>query len=69
MEKIWPYAWAFSIGCIIFTACKVFGLEWAAKRSWGEVIAWFIVAVLIIVAFFLRRRIAGIFAKIKAKLD
>ena len=48
MGRIWPYAWAFAIMCIIYTVCKILGLEWAAERAWLEVLLFDVVAVGII---------------------
>lgn len=69
MGRIWPYAWAFSIMCFIYTICKLAGLEWAADRSWGEVIFFLIVAILIITSFFMRKKIVALYEKIKKKLS
>ena len=69
MGRIWPYAWAFSIMCIIYTVCKILGLEWAAERAWMEVIFFDIVAVLIITSFFMRKKIVALYEKIKKKLS
>ena len=69
MGRIWPYAWAFAIMCIIYTICKVLGLEWAADRAWLEVILFDVVAVLIITSFFMRRKIVALYWKIKQKLS
>lgn len=69
MGRIWPYAWAFSIMCIIYTVCKILGLEWAAERAWMEVIFFDIVAVLIITSFFMRKKIVALYLKIKKKLS
>lgn len=65
MSKIWPYAWAFALACLTFLGLKIAGHEWTAERSWGEVIAFSVVAVLIILAFFLRKKIAALIAKNK----
>ena len=69
MGRIWPYAWAFSIMCIIYTVCKILGLEWAAERAWMEVIFFDIVAVLIITSFFMRKKIVALYLKIRKKLS
>lgn len=69
MGRIWPYAWAFSIMCIIYTICKIAGLEWAAERPWWEVIMFLCIAVLIITSFFLRKKIVALYYKIKNKLS
>ena len=69
MERIWATAWAFSIMCIIYTVCKIAGLEWAADRPWSEVIFFLIVAVGIITSFFLRKKIAALYRRIKDKLS
>lgn len=69
MGRIWPYAWAFSIMCVIYTICKIAGLEWAAERAWGEVIFFDIMAVLIITSFFMRKKIVALYEKIKKKLS
>lgn len=69
MGRIWPYAWAFSIMCIIFTICKIAGLEWAADRQWGEVIFFLCVAIAIITCFFLRKKITALYTKLKDKLS
>ena len=66
--KLWIYAFAFAIMCFIYAGCKLAGLEWAASRSWWEVGAWVCVAVLIIVAFFLRKQISKLFSSIKNKI-
>lgn len=68
MDKIWPYAWAFSIMCILYAICKVAGMEWAAARPWWEVLAFLAVAIVIIVCFFLRKKIAVALDKLKDKL-
>jgi len=65
MARIWPYAWAFAIMCYIYAGCKIAGLEWAAERSWTEVIIFVAVATLIIVCFFLRKQISALVDKIK----
>ena len=69
MGRIWPYAWAFAIMCFIYAGCKLAGLEWAAERSWGEVIFFVCVAVAIIAVFFLRKKIVMLYYKIKNKLS
>ncbi|MBE6541752.1 MAG: hypothetical protein E7672_04825 [Ruminococcaceae bacterium] len=69
MEKIWATAWAFAVLCIIFFGCKVAGLEWAAERSWTEAIIFLGVSVVIIVCFFLRKKIAALYNKIKDKIS
>lgn len=69
MGRIWPYAWAFSIMCIIYTICKIAGLEWAAERPWWEVILFLCVAIAIITCFFLRKKIVALYNKIKNKLS
>ena len=66
--KLWIYGFAFSIMCFIYAGCKIAGMEWAASRSWWEVGAWVCVAVLIIVAFFLRKQISKLFSSIKNKI-
>ncbi|MBQ2827419.1 MAG: hypothetical protein IJF13_09345 [Clostridia bacterium] len=68
MERFWPYAWAFSIMCIIYTICKIVGFEWTAERPWQEVIFFLCVAILIITLFFLRKKIAALYEAIKNKL-
>ena len=55
--------------CIIYTVCKILGLEWAAERAWMEVIFFDIVAVLIITSFFMRKKIVALYLKIKKKLS
>jgi len=55
--------------CIIYTICKIAGLEWAAERPWWEVIMFLCIAVLIITSFFLRRKIVALYYKIKKKLS
>ena len=65
MGRIWPYAWAFAIMCIIYTICKVLGLEWAAERAWLEVILFDVVAVLIITSFFMRKKIIALYETIR----
>ena len=69
MGRIWPYAWAFAIMCFIYAGCKIAGLEWAAERSWTEVIFFLAVSVLIIAGFFLRKKIAALIQKIKDKMS
>ena len=69
MGRIWPYAWAFAIMCIIYTICKVLGLEWAAERAWLEVILFDVVAVLIITSFFMRKKIIALYETIRKKLS
>ena len=56
--KLWPYALAFALMCFVYAGCKLAGLEWAAERPWGEVIAFLCVATVIFVVFFLRKKIA-----------
>lgn len=67
MQKIWPYAWAFSIMCILYAVLKVCGVEWAAERPWYEVIIFLGVAIVIITCFFLRKKIAALVENIKNK--
>ena len=69
MGRIWPYAWAFAIMCIIYTVCKILGLEWAAERAWLEVLLFDVVAVGIITSFFMRRKIVALYYRIKNKLS
>ena len=69
MGRIWPYAWAFAIMCFIYAGCKIAGLEWAAERSWTEVIFFVCISVVIIVCFFLRHKIAALYQKIKNKMS
>lgn len=69
MGRIWPYAWAFAIMCFIYAGCKIAGLEWAAERPWSEVIFFLGVSVLIIAGFFLRKKIAALYQKIKDKIS
>ena len=54
--------------CFIYAGCKIAGLEWAAERSWSEVIFFLVVSVLIIAGFFLRKKIAALIQKIKDKM-
>ena len=65
--RIWPYALAFAVMCFIYAGCKLAGLAWAAERSWGEVIFFLFVAVGIIAAFILRKRIARAAAALREK--
>ena len=67
MNRIWTYAWAFAIMCFIYAGLKIAGVEWAAERSWTEVGIFVVVAVLIVVGFFLRKKIAAIVSKISNK--
>ena len=67
--KIWPYALAFAVMCYVYAGCKLAGLEWAAERPWGEVIAFLCAATLVFAAFALRKRIPGWFAALKKKLE
>lgn len=69
MGRIWPYAWAFAVMCVIYTVCKLLGLEWAAERAWLEVILFDIVSALIIVSFFMRKKIVALYEKLKNKLS
>lgn len=69
MGRIWPYAWAFAVMCVIYTVCKLLGLEWAAERAWLEVILFDIVSALIIVSFFMRRKIVALYERLKNKLS
>ncbi len=69
MGQVWPYAWAFSIMCIIYTICKIAGLEWAAERPWWEVILFLCIAIIIITSFFLRKKIVATYEKIKKKMQ
>ncbi len=55
--KLWPYALAFAVMCYVYAGCKLAGLSWAAERPWGEVIAFLVVATLIFIGFFLRKKI------------
>lgn len=69
MGRIWPYAWAFAIMCYIYAGCKIAGLEWASERPWSEVIFFLFVATAIILCFFLRKKIAALYHKIKDKMS
>ena len=55
--------------CIIYTVCKILGLEWAAERAWLEVLLFDVVAVGIITSFFMRRKIVALYYRIKNKLS
>lgn len=65
MEKIWATLLAFAVMCIIYPALKLFGVEWAADRSWTEAIIFLCVAIALIVLFCLRKRINALIDKIK----
>ena len=67
MEKIWATLLAFAVMCIIYPALKLFGVEWAAERSWTEAIIFLCVAVLIIVLFCFRKKINALIESIKNK--
>ena len=65
MEKIWATLLAFAVMCIIYPALKLFGVEWAAERSWTEAIIFLCVAIALIVLFCLRKKINALIDKIK----
>lgn len=65
MEKIWATLLAFAVMCIIYPALKLFGVEWAADRSWTEAIIFLCVAIALIVLFCLRKKINALIDKIK----
>lgn len=67
MGKIWPYAIAFSVMCYIYAICKAFNLAWAAERPWSEVIFFLVVATVIFIIFFNRKKIVELYNKIKNK--
>ena len=67
MEKVWATLLAFAVMCIIYPALKLFGVEWAAERSWTEAIIFLCVAVIIIVLFIFRKKINALIENIKNK--
>ena len=67
MEKIWATLLAFAIMCIIYPTLKLFGVEWAAERSWTEAIIFLVVAIAIIVLFIFRKKINALIENIKNK--
>ena len=60
--RIWPYALAFAVMCVVYAGCKLAGLEWAAERPWGEVIFFLFVAAAIFALFIFRKRIGAAYA-------
>ena len=67
MERIWATLLAFALLCIVYPVLKLFGVEWAAERSWTEAIIFLCVAIVIIVLFCFRKKISVFIDKIRNK--
>ncbi|MBQ3065542.1 MAG: hypothetical protein IJC98_04840 [Clostridia bacterium] len=68
MVKFWGISFAFAFASAVYAICKIAGMQWAAERPWSEVIIYVAISVVLLVCFFMRKKIGAVYQSISAKI-
>ncbi|MBE6569343.1 MAG: hypothetical protein E7658_03880 [Ruminococcaceae bacterium] len=67
LEKFFIYITAFAIAMIIFSILRIFEVSWTMNRSLTECICYLVGAVVYLIIFFSRKKIAKLIVHIRNK--
>ena len=68
MVKFWGISFAFAFASVVYAICKIVGMEWAAERPWSEVIIYVSISAVLLICFFMRKKIGAVYQSVAAKI-